>query len=52
MALRGSGRRRSLVPDIPVQLTAEAWLAGRDPVLEAVLEHIERPLRPEVPELP
>lgn len=35
-------RRTSLVPDIPVQLTAKAYFAGQDPVLETILAHIKR----------
>jgi hypothetical protein len=35
-------RRTSVVPDIPVQLTAKDYFAGKDPVLETVLEHIRR----------
>jgi hypothetical protein len=45
-------RRRSLVPDIPVQLTAKDWREGRDPALEAVLRDMRRPPRPAVPDLP
>lgn len=32
--------RRSIVPQIPVPLTAAAYFAGRDPVLEAILSRI------------
>lgn len=32
--------RRSIAPHVPVQLTAEAYFAGRDPVLEAALAMI------------
>jgi hypothetical protein len=30
--------RREIVPDVPVQLTAEDYFTGRDPVLEAVFK--------------
>jgi hypothetical protein len=33
--------RRELSPDLPVQLTAKAYFAGRDPALEAVFELIK-----------
>ncbi|MGV3616254.1 MAG: tetratricopeptide repeat protein [Fimbriimonas sp.] len=33
-------RRRSIVPDIPVQLTAKAYFAGGDPAVETILAHI------------
>jgi tetratricopeptide (TPR) repeat protein len=45
-------KRRSLVPDIPVQLTAKDWLAGRDPVMDVVLKDMKRPQRPRVPDFP
>ncbi len=35
----------SLTPDIPAPLTAQAWLAGRDPALEAVTAALVRPSR-------
>jgi tetratricopeptide (TPR) repeat protein len=44
--------RRSMVPDIPVQLTAKAYFAGADPALEVVLKDTKRPARPDMPELP
>ena len=33
--------RRAIVPDVPVQLTAQAYFEGRDPALETVLKLIE-----------
>jgi hypothetical protein len=33
-------KRRSIVPDVPVQLTAKAYFEGRDPVLETVFKMI------------
>lgn len=33
-------RRRSLVPQLPVQLTAKAYFAGQDPALDAVIAMI------------
>ena len=35
-------RRTSLVPDIPVQLTARAYFAGQDPALETIVALIRR----------
>ena len=35
-------RRTSLVPDIPVQLTANAYFAGQDPALETIVALIRR----------
>jgi hypothetical protein len=35
-------RRTSLVPAVPVQLTAKAYFAGQDPVMEAILALIKR----------
>jgi hypothetical protein len=35
-------KRTSIVPDIPVQLTADAFFSGRDPVMDTVLEAIKR----------
>jgi hypothetical protein len=35
-------RRRSITPHLPVTLSAEAYFAGRDPVLEAVFEMIDK----------
>ena len=35
-------RRTSLVPDVPVQLTAKAYFAGLDPALETILALIKR----------
>jgi C-terminal processing protease CtpA/Prc len=35
-------RRTSLVPDIPVQLTAKAYFAGHDPALETIVALIRR----------
>jgi hypothetical protein len=34
-------QRRSIVPHVPVQLTAKAYFAGQDPALEAVFRLIE-----------
>jgi hypothetical protein len=34
--------RTWIVPDVPVPLRAEDWLAGRDPVMDVVLEHAGR----------
>jgi hypothetical protein len=34
--------RTSMVPDIPVQLTAKDYFAGRDPVMETILADIGR----------
>jgi hypothetical protein len=34
--------RRSIQPNIPVQLTAEDYFAGRDPALETILKLIKR----------
>ncbi len=45
-------RRRSLMPDIPVQLTAKAYYEGRDPALEVILLDLKRPPRPGVPIFP
>lgn len=33
--------RREMSPDVPVQLTAGAYFAGRDPALEAVFRSIQ-----------
>jgi tetratricopeptide (TPR) repeat protein len=44
--------RRSMVPDIPVQLTAKAFFEGKDPVLDVVFRDMKRPARPEVPDFP
>lgn len=44
--------RRSLIPDIPVQLTAKAYFEGKDPALEVILEDIKRPARPPIPDFP
>jgi hypothetical protein len=44
--------RRSLQPNIPVQLTAKDWMAGKDPALEVVLKDMKRPARAEVPPFP
>jgi hypothetical protein len=35
-------RRRSIVPQIPVQLTAKAYFAGQDPALDTILTLIRR----------
>ena len=35
-------RRTSLVPDLPVQLTAKAYFAGQDPALETIVALIRR----------
>lgn len=35
-------KRTSLVPDVPVQLTAKAYFAGRDPALDTILTMIKR----------
>jgi hypothetical protein len=35
-------RRTSMVPDVPVQLTAEAYFEGKDPALETILALIKR----------
>jgi C-terminal processing protease CtpA/Prc len=35
-----SDRRREITPDVPVQLTAAAYFAGRDPALDAIFELI------------
>ena len=35
-------RRTSLVPDVPVQLTAKAYFAGQDPAMETILALIKR----------
>jgi hypothetical protein len=34
-------RRREISPEVPVQLTAAAYFAGRDPALEAIYQLIE-----------
>jgi hypothetical protein len=39
-------RRRSIVPQVPVQLTAKAYFAGRDPVVETVFQLIDERGRP------
>lgn len=44
--------RTSQIPDIPVQLTAAAYFAGKDPVLETILEDMKRPARPPIPDFP
>lgn len=41
-------KRTSIVPDIPVQLTAKAYFAGKDPALETVLEAIREGGKPKV----
>ncbi len=33
-------KRTSIVPDVPVQLTAKAYFAGQDPVMETILKMI------------
>ena len=33
----------SMTLDIPAPLTAKAWLAGRDPALDAVADALSRP---------
>jgi hypothetical protein len=38
--------RREMSPDVPVQLTAPAYFAGKDPALEAVFEVIRRSVGP------
>jgi hypothetical protein len=35
-------KRTSLVPDVPVQLTAKAYFAGQDPAMETILTLIKR----------
>jgi len=44
--------RRELSPEVPVQLTAEAYFAGRDPVMEAVLRMIDRTAAAAIPPTP
>jgi tetratricopeptide (TPR) repeat protein len=39
-------RRREMSPDVPVQLTAKDYFAGRDPVLDAVFAHIAKGRKP------
>ena len=42
LSRRPGDRRRELHPDVPVQLTAADYFAGRDPVMEAAVRLIER----------